>query len=623
MITEFNSNGKRDAALELAEVLGWPVFPCHHITEDRRCSCGKDDCGSPGKHPVGKLAPNGVKQATAEVALINHWWQECPQANPAVATGVSFWALDLDGLEGIRAFNQMAEAHPGLPEVPTAFTGGNGRHLLFAHDDRVHNAAKVGGVPIDVRGQGGYVLVAPSNHISGNTYRWELPPTKYDVEPAPEWLLEFITGGNGVVTTTDVGKFVCEDLDLAAHPGVEEGQRNHMLCRLVGAHLSKHGPDNDLFPLATAWGQRCTPPLPEKQVVKTVAALAEKHVKTNKAKDVPKGKLTVIQYDTIEPQEVTWLWSQRIALGKLTMVSGDPGLGKSFLMVELSARVSTGRDFPDGASCDRGEVLFATLEDGPADTIRPRLDAHDADVARVHHLAGVEAADKRDLGPLQLDRHVQLLRDHLHGHDGVRLLVLDPISAFMGDVDSHKNAEVRRVLAPLAQLAEDHDIAVVAIHLTKSQGKALYRSLGSLAFVAAARAAWIVAADPDDDDRRLFLPAKNNLGRASGLAFRIIDGKVVWEDGPVLIAVDDLDENAETPREEAKHWLQEILADGPVAAQKALKQARADGISERTLRIAKKELRVKSAKSGGGWAWTLPDQIGDEGGDDVPTTWTF
>jgi hypothetical protein len=383
-----------------------------------------------------------------------------------------------------------------------------------------------------------------------------------------------------------------------------------MLCHLVGTYLRRNGPDDKVCSLAIDWAKRCQPPLPREEVVKTVTALVKKHTADPSARHAPDRKLKVVCYSDIEPEEVQWLWPNRIALGKLTMISGDPGLGKSFLAVDLSARVSTGRGFPDGGLCPLGDVLFATLEDGAADTIRPRLDAHAADVNRVYHLAGVGDDD-----PLQLDIHIGQLQEQLEGNQGVRLLVLDPISAFMGDTDSHKNAEVRRVLGPLGRLAEEHGVAVVAInHLAKSQHKAIYRTMGSVAFVAAARAAWIVGADPDDESRRLFLPAKNNLGSADGLAYRITNGAVAWEDGPVFMSPDDLEDDSETPRKEAKEWLRAALADGSVPSSAIYEKAKTDGIAKKTLERAKKELGVESTQSGRAWTWSLPTGEPDAAG---------
>ncbi len=621
MVQKSKDTDKGAAALELAEELRWPVFPCWWV-EDGRCACGDPNCTNQGKHPIGTMAPRGLKSATVDPEIIRKWWKKYPKANVAVRTGKDLWVLDLDGIDGIRAFSEIANNHPDLPEVPMARTGGGGRHLFFSPDPKVKNAAKIGGDPIDTRGQGGYIIVEPSDHASGNAYAWELPATKYDLEPAPPWLISYVTGGNGAAKDNGKSglKFTFDEGDLASHPGAKEGERNQVLCRLAGAYLASGGKIDDLIPLAVAWGSRCKPPYPEKDVTRTVTKLASKHVSEKVEKQAAPKDALMVCYDTIDPQQVEWLWQDRFGLGKLTIVSGDPGLGKTYMLLDVTARVSAGRDFPDGAPCKKAKVIFATVEDGPGDTIRPRLDLLGADVTNVLHFEGIQDGEGKIL-PFVLDQHVPVLDRYLDENDGVRLIVIDPISGFLGDVDSHRNAEVRGVLAPLVKLAEKHGIAVVGInHLTKSQGKALYRSLGSLAFIAAARAAWAVVADPDDDERRLFLPVKNNLGKAAGLAYRIVEGKIEWENGPVLIGIDDLIEDADTPRDEAKEWLRGILADGPVEAKAVLKQAKQDGICERTLRTAKKELKIKSSRSGGSqgsWAWSLPGEEKSDG------TYTF
>ena len=328
-------------------------------------------------------------------------------------------------------------------------------------------------------------------------------------------------------------------------------------------------------------------------------------------------------FNDIAPEDVTWLWQDRIAAGKLSIICGDPGLGKSFLSLDIAARVSTGAPFPDGAPCRQGKVIVCSCEDGPADTIRPRLDAMAADVKNVFHFEGLKN-EKDQVLPFRLDQDVPALDEYLSESTGISLLIIDPVSGFMGSVDSHNNAEVRGVLSLLAKLAEKHGVAVVAItHLSKGQGKALHKVMGSLAYIAAARSGWIVDSDPDDDQRRLFLSVKSNLAKASGLAFRIVDGRVEWEPDPVLITIEELHAATETPRDEARDWLAGLLRNGPVAAKDILRQAKVDGICERTLRYAKRELDIQSERSGGSWSWLLPgmepNPKGGEGGKAV--TW--
>ena len=221
----------------------------------------------------------------------------------------------------------------------------------------------------------------------------------------------------------------------------------------------------------------------------------------------------------IEMRPIRWLWKKRIALGKLGLLAGQPGLGKSQLTCSLAALVSTGALFPDGAESPIGSVILLTCEDDPEDTIRPRLEAAGADTSKVHIIDIVaDIVDGEALARgVDLSRDVELLRAEVVRIGDVRLIVIDPISAFVGKVDAHKNHEVRGLLSPLAALASDLGPSIMMVaHLNKgnADGNAMSRVSGSGAFVAAARSAWLVEKDPDDEDgcRRLMVPLKNNIG---------------------------------------------------------------------------------------------------------------
>jgi AAA domain len=215
----------------------------------------------------------------------------------------------------------------------------------------------------------------------------------------------------------------------------------------------------------------------------------------------------------IKPQPIRWLWPGRIARGKVTVIAGHPGLGKSQVTASMAAIVSTGGQWPvDRSSCERGHVVIMSAEDDPGDTIRPRLEAAGADLTRVHIIDAVADGYRADGTQCQrgfrLDADTARLGTMLAQIGDVRLVVIDPITAYLGETDSHKNAEIRALLMPLADLAAKHGAAVLCIsHLTKAGNTdVLMRVMGSLAFVAAARAAYVVARDQDDPARRLFLP---------------------------------------------------------------------------------------------------------------------
>ena len=637
MMSKETSLGKKGtAALRLAAECGWAAFPCWGVT-DGKCDCGNSECSSAGKHPLSAMAPNGFKNATTDEQFIKESWNRFPNANVGIATGnpSGMFVVDIDQKNGGSGIQQFADLSPdgfgydSFDETPKSVTGSGGLHIVFQMTDssEVRNGSKLGGLDIDCRGNGGYIIAPPSVNCEG-IYRWEISPFDFEPDSPPDYILDLVTGKSQAKQSSEnllEGLSFTVQYDLQSHPGSPKGERNATLCKLVGSYLACNGIDNDLIPLAVAWGQRGTPPYPQKEVQKTVVMLAEKHARQEPAKSPSRVVLT--PYSKINPECVDWLWQDRVAIGKLTIVSGDPGLGKTFILLDIAARISTGREFPDGAKCDWGKVIILTAEDGAGDTIRPRLDAMSANVGDVFHFEGISNGTD-DLDFFQLDQHLAELNSAISELENVRLVVIDPISAYMGKCDSHNNTDVRRVLAPLARLAEEQQSAVVAIsHLTKAsaQSKAIYRTMGSLAFVAAARAAWGVIKDPEDDSRRLFLPIKNNLAESSGLAYRIEEGRVEWEPDPVTVSIDDLEDAGadERPKTEAKAWLLAKLKDGPVPATDILKAAKADGISKRTLERAKKELGVKSEQTAEGWMWFPPQKLVIGGEEVQQKGWQF
>jgi len=328
-------------------------------------------------------------------------------------------------------------------------------------------------------------------------------------------------------------------------------------------------------------------------------------------------KPIVVNLEDVEPQKVEWLWDNRIPLGKLSLLVGDPGLGKSFLTLYITAQVTTGRPWPDDPFKQpifKGSVIILSAEDDVSDTIVPRLQAHGADLNRIRAIQGVTYDDPECEGPHQFNvtLHLPALEQAIIETPETRLVIIDPITAYLGKTDSHKNAEVRAALAPLAALAGEHRVAVVGVsHLSKNQGtKAIYRTMGSLAFTAAARAVWVVSKDRDNPNRRLLTPAKANLSvDPGGLAFSIIDGVVAFEPGRIEITTEEAlcpetDEGAGA-LDAAKDFLKECLKDAPTPSAEVLKQAKENGVSARTLNRAKKALDVKSFREKDTWLMKL------------------
>jgi RecA-family ATPase len=233
----------------------------------------------------------------------------------------------------------------------------------------------------------------------------------------------------------------------------------------------------------------------------------------------PVGKLL----SEVEPEKVEWLWPGRLPIGKLAVLDGDPGLGKSAVTLDLAARVSASLELPEGGRCGPAGVVLLSAEDGLADTIRPRLDAAGADTERIVALSTVTERGGAER-TISLTQDLNTVEQAVK-RVGAALVVIDPLMAFLsGKTDSHKDQDVRRALAPLAALAEKTGAAVLIVrHLNKAAGgNALYRGGGSIGIIGAARSGLVIAPDPEDPERRILASNKHNLSRAApSLVFQV------------------------------------------------------------------------------------------------------
>lgn len=227
-------------------------------------------------------------------------------------------------------------------------------------------------------------------------------------------------------------------------------------------------------------------------------------------------ELLIESFATMKARPVRWLVPERIPLGKVTLIGGRGGDGKSTAMRHLAARIVTDRP-AFGLVYDppvSGRVLIIAAEDDPADTILPHLLAEDADVSKIDILKGVKIGDSETGFCLGIG-HVEALRAKLLADPSIRLIIIDPIASYVGrtkGIDDHRASELRLILDPLNQLANDTGVAIILIaHLNKSSGAAVDRVAGSAAYRDAVRCAYLVCPDPDDDGRRFLMPIKENL----------------------------------------------------------------------------------------------------------------
>jgi putative DNA primase/helicase len=326
--------------------------------------------------------------------------------------------------------------------------------------------------------------------------------------------------------------------------------------------------------------------------------------------------------DDVEMIPIKWLWKNRIALGKLTIIAGQPGLGKSQITAALCAHITAQKLFPDKFKAVLGDVLIISAEDDPQDTVKPRLIAAGADLKRCHFLDGVRVRgeEKESFRMFDLEQDIKPLEHTVEALPDLKLIIIDPVSAYQGKTDSHNNAEIRGLLAPYQKLAAEHGIALVLVtHFNKSSSQEpLERIIGSIGLIAAARAGYAVVKDQEDERLRYFVPVKNNIGDDKiGFSYRI-DGKtlgngietslIVWGDTPVE-ARKILSPEKKTQTNGAKDFLLEMLSSGPKPVSEIMDQAGGMEYKKGTIQRAAQKLGVKKTKADfeGGWQWSLEE----------------
>ncbi|MBK9520349.1 MAG: AAA family ATPase [Rhodocyclaceae bacterium] len=339
----------------------------------------------------------------------------------------------------------------------------------------------------------------------------------------------------------------------------------------------------------------------------------------------------LVRGSDITPEAVDWLWHGWLAAGKMHVLAGAPGTGKTTISMALAATVTMGGRWPDGTRSPVGNVVIWSGEDSPADTLVPRLRLSGAEMTRIYFIADhFDGSGRRSFDPA---KDMEPLQRKLEQIGDVRLLIVDPIvSAVSGD--THKNGEVRRCLQPLVDLAEAMRCALLGItHFSKGTGgrDPVERLTGSLAFGALARVVLVAAKQQEDGDDgrtvRIFLRAKSNIGPDDG-GFEydlqqselkvypgVFSSYVLWgnalEGGAreLLATADSTSDDGEGGTlADGKNFLTGLLADGPLPVKTIKADADGAGYSWATIRRAQKALGIDAHKDGmnGGWKWSLP-----------------
>lgn len=348
------------------------------------------------------------------------------------------------------------------------------------------------------------------------------------------------------------------------------------------------------------------------------ADIAEQH-----AFALPDDGVILINGADLTPEPVCWLWTYWLALGKLHILAGAPGQGKTTLAIAMAATVTIGGHWPDGSRCEPGNIMIWSGEDDHTDTLLPRLIAAGADRSRCYFVSGARIDGV--VQPFDPARDLGHLLAAVEQVGGIRLLIVDPVvSAVTGD--SHKNGEVRRALQPLVDLAAACRCAVLGItHFSKAgQGQdPTMRVVGSVAFSAVARVVMVAAKvkGEDGEDRRILARSKSNIGPDSG-GFEyhleqvealpgIEASRIAWSkavDGTARDLLTDPDDPGEETSDACSLLQAELVADAWTHADAACKPLKDAGFSKKQIWSASKKLGVLRKKGGmtEGWYWRLP-----------------
>lgn len=313
------------------------------------------------------------------------------------------------------------------------------------------------------------------------------------------------------------------------------------------------------------------------------------------------SKLKLINMQDIEVEDIEWLIYPFIPYGKITIIQGDPGEGKTTLVLQIIARLTKGEAIINEKAKQPINVIYQTAEDGLGDTIKPRLLSADADCSKVLVI------DDKDT-PLTM-RDVRLEQAIIETK--AKLVVLDPIQGFLGaDVDMHRANKIRPVMKHIAELADKYKCAIILIgHMNKcSMGKSTYRGLGSIDFQAAARSVLIVGRIKDEPEIRVVCQTKSSLApEAKSIAFRLSKENGFEWIGEYDVTADDLLSGTAkgTKKQAAIDFLEEFVLNGAKPQTEIMKLAKEKGFSEKTVRNAKDELKIKSMRKNNQWYLSL------------------
>lgn len=559
-----------------------------------------------GKAPA---TPHGSKDATTDIAKIEAWWSVNPQYNVAIATGSKSGGLvviDLDvdeekGKNGYEVLREWEKQHGELPETCQSITGRGGYHLFY-RDSAFHHNAQALYDGVDIRGEGGYVVVPPSVHENGHTYEWEQEPGEYEIAAVNDLTAEFLLG------PAPEKKQYFHQAEV-----IPEGQRVSALIQLIGSQRSKGLGEAAIRAAVQAENEeKCSPPLTDQELEREVFPalkrgwMPERPYTTtvDKGKILPmqqkREKVSLVCMADVKEEEITWLYQPYVPRGKVTICAAYPGTGKTYLLCYMTACVSTGRSFFNQVpfKCEPGRAIYLTAEDGIGDTIKKRLRICGANMTNI---ATVTEKTALQFDSPEIEEYMRDFKPDL--------MIFDPFQAYIGaEINMNAPNETRDKLNRIADLAEKYEVAVVLIcHFNKNgKGDAITRVLGSTDIMGICRSYIALGPVPGEDDIKFMSHEKSSLAKRGKTILFEIDpdkGGVVYL-GENTLTMDDYTAIRNKKRvsnapavEAAKQFIITNMPEGRRLAKELKNLAAANKISDGSLQRAREELGIITKKT--------------------------
>ena len=487
--------------------MGLPVFPCN------------------GKTPA---TPHGCKDATTDPARIAEWWGGSTY-NVAIATGNGIVVLDVDadherGKFGDETLEALEQQYGKLPDTWTCLTGGGGVHYYFACADPALTVGAGFAPGLDYRGAGGYVIAPPSIHPeTGRAYEWEASstPTSVPLAPLPDWLHRLMRQDKP------------KQAKSKEAPGkVTEGRRNEEMFRLAASLRAKGLTVAEITAALTEANKtRCDPPL-SKQEIESICQSTGRYERGKLKEQALTPRPLLIKASDIPYSPPKWSIAPYFQRGKLTMIQGENGSGKTAFICGIAALISTGLPLLGIPISAPGNVLILSVEDD-LPVLRGRIEADGGDLTKCHFMTNSAGLT---FTSAEVEDAIQTIN--------AKMVIFDPFQAFLGaGVDMFRANETRPKLAQLAEMCERNDCACAIIaHMGKAGDKSpVNRSLGSVDIPAAMRSILQLTRNPDNEDECVMVHIKcSNAPRGRSIAYTIGDrGGVHWT-GFSDITPDDL-----------------------------------------------------------------------------------